>query len=139
MVSGWMSSSGATCCDGWLAAACSRAASGPPWDEGAVRARLTEAGYTVTDSPNPGIAGPSVVSVACLDARRGGATDTLCVVRCRDEGCADFDARTRWESYGAFARGTTLLIHQRCGGAQEKKLPFDCRPAREAIGLLPAR
>ncbi len=120
-------------------AACARTPSGPPWDEGAVRARLTAAGYTVTDSPNPGIGGAGVTSVACLEARRGGASDTLCVVHCTDDGCATFEARTRWESYGSFARGPTLLVHQRCGASPEKKLPFDCRPAREAVGLLPSR
>jgi hypothetical protein len=113
-------------------AACAK---GPPWSAPSVTARLRAAGFVVTSAPNPGIAGPGIASVECLDAAKSGATDTLCVVTCASaSGCQAFTEST-WESYGMFPRRSTLLIHQVCGRPTGATLSFDCRPARAALGF----
>lgn len=112
--------------------ACARA---PEWDVAGVSAKLRAAGWVVAPAKNPGIAGAGVARVDCVDASKGGATDTLCVASCASAAACEAFAEGTWESYGTFRRGATLLVHQVCGRPTGHPLSFDCTGARSALGL----
>jgi hypothetical protein len=107
----------------------------PEWTIAAVASKLAAAGYAVSATKSPGIAGTGIVGVDCIDARRSGAVDTLCVVRCTTAASCAVFAEGTWESYGTFQRGGTVLVHQVCGRPRGYPLSFDCTAARAALGL----
>lgn len=109
--------------------ACAR--EGPEYEVGWVSAKLRAAGYEVSaperDEASAGI--PQVVSGECIDAKKEGAVDRLCILRCTSTSSCRPTLIKRGplgESMGAMPRGATVLVHRRCGYR-------DCGAARDAI------
>lgn len=114
---------------------------GSDFDLGWVSAKLRAAGYDVS-APHADAAVARVGAVVrseCVEATKQGLVDELCILHCTDRAACRPTFTRRGplgESYGEFHRGTTVLVHRRC--AVHSIGRFDCVPARQAIGLLPA-
>lgn len=113
--------------------ACDRRA---PFDIPTMTHQLTTAGYTVTPAPippnlTPLTKRPTVMNVACIDAKKGVTTDTFCVIRCTSNAACGAVLGSTGETYGDWQRGPSVIVHQQCA---QTGASFDCTAARKAIG-----
>jgi hypothetical protein len=130
----------------WIVFVVSCRPSHAPYDQGVITAQLVAAGYSITPAPLPKnlLALPSyagVIDVSCIDAVKGGKTDTLCVVKCRDGLSCGAASEHAGETYGVMQSGATLFVHQQCAidpawKPGSRTPSFDCTEARRAIGIL---